>query len=63
MIGERLKVLIVDDEQSVCGYVKKALDDYEVLEASDGEEAMVLIRVARPRIPRAIADGHGRGLG
>jgi CheY-like chemotaxis protein len=48
MIGERLKVLIVDDEQSVCSYVKKVLDDYEVLEASDGEEAMVLIQIERP---------------
>lgn len=48
MVGERLKVLIVDDEETVCSYVKNALGEYEVLEAADGEEAMVLIQVERP---------------
>lgn len=48
MVNVQLKVLIVDDEESVCGFVKKALEDYEVIEASDGEEAMVLIQIDRP---------------
>ncbi len=48
MMGERLKVLIVDDEESVCTYVKNALTDYEVLEAADGEQAMALIQIERP---------------
>jgi CheY-like chemotaxis protein len=48
MASERLKVLIVDDEEAVCSYVKNALGDYEVLEAADGEEAMVLIQIERP---------------
>lgn len=48
MVDERLKVLIVDDEEAVCSYVKNALGDYEVLEAADGEEAMVIIQIERP---------------
>jgi hypothetical protein len=36
MIDDALQILIVDDEEQVRDYVKKALVDCEVVEAADG---------------------------
>ncbi len=48
MLNDVLHILIVDDEPTVRDFVKKALADYEVLEAADGEEALVLIQESKP---------------
>ena len=45
---EKLRILIVDDEPATGQLVKTSLVDYEVDEASDGEEALAAIRADRP---------------
>ena len=45
---EKLRILIVDDEPATGQLVKTSLADYEVDEASDGEEALAAIRADRP---------------
>jgi len=44
------RVLVVDDEESVRGFLRVVLEDggYQVLEAGDGEQALKLIRQQRP---------------
>ena len=46
----RYKVLVVDDEPFICRSLTFVLrkEDYEVLEARDGEEGLALIRSDRP---------------
>jgi CheY-like chemotaxis protein len=51
---ERLKILVVDDEETVRYFVRDALADYAVSEAGDGEEALISIRAQRPDL--VIAD-------
>ena len=48
MIPDRMRILIVDDEESVCMYVKEALSDYDVDEACDGTEAMKAVESNPP---------------
>lgn len=50
----RLTILVVDDEEPVRKLVCESLADYEVSEASDGEEALLSIRAQRPDL--VIAD-------
>ena len=45
---EKLRILIVDDEPATGQLVKTSLVDYEVDEASCGEEALAAIRADRP---------------
>ncbi len=45
---EKLRILIVDDEPATGQLVKTSLVDYEVDEASGGEEALAAIRADRP---------------
>ena len=45
---EKLRILIVDDEPEMRQLVKTSLANYEVDEASDGEEALAAICVDRP---------------
>ncbi|MDP6699792.1 MAG: response regulator [Candidatus Latescibacteria bacterium] len=45
---ERLRILIVDDEPAMRQLVTAVLVNYEVDEASDGEEALAAIRADRP---------------
>ncbi|HVF52731.1 MAG TPA: response regulator [Actinomycetota bacterium] len=47
------KLLIADDEEGVRALVRMTLesDDYEILEASDGEEAL---RLARSELPQLV---------
>lgn len=52
--GERLNILVVDDEEPVRQLVRDSLADYAVSEASDGEEALASIRIQRPDL--VIAD-------
>jgi DNA-binding response OmpR family regulator len=46
------KLLIADDEQGIRRLVRMTLesDDYEIIEASDGEEALVLARRELPEL-------------
>ena len=48
MVPDRMRILIVDDEESVCMYVKEALSDYDVDEACDGTEAMKAVESNPP---------------
>ena len=48
MIPDRMRILIVDDEESVCGYVREALFDYDVDEACDGTEAVKAVESNPP---------------
>ena len=48
MTPDRMRVLIVDDEASVCDLVREALTNYEVEEASDGTEAMKAVETDPP---------------
>lgn len=50
MSTSRHKVLVVDDEPFICRSLSFVLrkDDYEVLEARNGEEAIEAIRAERP---------------
>ena len=48
MIPERMRVLIVDDESSVCQLVAAALDAYDIEEANDGTEAMKAVETNPP---------------
>ena len=47
---DRTTILVVDDERDVVGFVRDALEDegYEVLIASDGEEALDVARAGQP---------------
>ncbi|MFT5086431.1 MAG: CheY-like chemotaxis protein [Planctomycetota bacterium] len=56
MIDDALRILIVDDEEPVRDYVKKALVDCEVVEAADGQEALIVIEMAKPNL--VITDIH-----
>ena len=49
-----LCVLIVDDEPTVREFAKSALSEYKILEASNGEEAMTVVKQAEPDL--VIAD-------
>ncbi len=46
------RLLIADDEEGVRSLVRMTLDsaDYEIIEASDGEEALELARTHRPEL-------------
>jgi len=46
------KVLVADDEPSIRSLVRMTLesDDYEILQASDGEEALSVAREERPEL-------------
>ncbi len=48
MIPDRMRVLIVDDEPSVCEFVKAGLTDYDTEEANDGTEAMKVVEANPP---------------
>ena len=47
MIGERLKILVVDDDDSIRGYITKLLSQngYTVLSASNGKDALQKLRI------------------
>ena len=57
---EKLRILIVDDELAMGQLVKTSLADYEVDEASDGEEALAAIRADRPDL--VISDIRTSGM-
>jgi len=48
LVPDRMRILIVDDEQPVRTFIKEALSDYDVDEASDGIEAMKAVEVNPP---------------
>ena len=48
MVPDRMRVLIVDDEATICMFVRQALHDYEVDEANDGVEALSAVESAPP---------------
>ena len=48
MVPDRMRVLIVDDEPSICSVVREALTDYEVEEAGDGTEALKAVEGTPP---------------
>ena len=63
-IGERETaakplVLIADDEPDIRRFLVMQLDDVEILEASDGAEALELAKIHRPQI--ALLDQHDAG--
>ncbi len=43
-------VLVVDDEPFIRNIFVKALSDYKVLEAEDGEAALLLVEKEKPRV-------------
>ena len=47
MIGDKFKILIVDDDESIRGYISRLLNmsGFEVVTASSGKEALNLLRV------------------
>ncbi len=50
IVTDSRKVMIVDDDPSVREVLKMMLKDFNVLEASDGEEAIQKFMIERPRI-------------
>jgi CheY-like chemotaxis protein len=50
IVTDSRKVMIVDDDPSVREVLKLMLKDFNVLEASDGEEAIQKFMAERPRI-------------
>ncbi len=48
MVPDCMRVLIVDDEPSVCEFVRAALTDYDTEEAGDGTEAMRVVETSPP---------------
>lgn len=50
MLSEKAKVLVIDDDRSVCKVVADVLltEDIEVLEAHDGAEGLILAKRERP---------------
>ncbi len=60
VVDEKLRILIVDDEQAVRQLVQRSLIAYEVSEAGDGEEALAAIRADEPDL--VIADIQMPGM-
>jgi two-component system phosphate regulon response regulator PhoB len=48
--GAMKTILVADDEDFLRLLVKETLDDYEVLEARDGEEALAMVRASLPEL-------------
>jgi len=62
--GNRAKLLIVDDDRAVLGQLEEALRaDYELLLASDKEEALRLARVHKPELVALDVKLNGDALG
>jgi two-component system cell cycle sensor histidine kinase/response regulator CckA len=57
-VGAGLTVLVVDDETAVRRFAVRVLqrDGYDVIEASDGAEAVELLRSAKARIDIIVSD-------
>ena len=56
--SDRLHVLVVDDEASVCAFVERTLRGagYDVMVASDGPEALRLVEAQRQRFALFVVD-------
>jgi len=50
MISMSMRILVVDDEESIRKFLKDVLSSYEVVEAGDGEEALKQVKVAEPHL-------------
>ncbi|MEM7448232.1 MAG: response regulator [Myxococcota bacterium] len=51
-IGDRLKILVADDDFEILGLLVRHLEkrDVQILEASDGEEALALTKREKPSL-------------